>query len=650
MASMQSPTIPPASPLLSVLLILGSCGLCEEPVPQPLPGTSPLVQRLFVKPLKAAEPLPSSRSAGPSAQVPQLEPQANSPLAEEYAALDPKQDGWQSEAWHDILKKRFAKLAYWIEHPKKRSPTQLELVADASIVCDRLRPSQEQLVYHDDVFSVWRQADRNSAQQSGQTGATRPNTNSGLTRFQEQLVDWLSLMQGAHEVLRVEFKIFRVDDTQDEVSCQVQVFLVGRGDDQAIQQNAVWQCRWTKDASNPLLQSIKLADYERIRATAEHGLPLADCTEAVIGANSCYRQQLLFGQDHWCERIEARLGVYVRALSGLAVGDINNDGRDDLYLCQPGGLPNRLFLQQPDGTAQDISAESGADLMEPCKSALFVDLDNDGNQDLLVLAIYSAVAIFQGDGQGNFAYQGAIPIAGQAYSLAAADYDNDRLLDVYVCSYNHVPGAIGDAAQIHPDSYFDANNGVRSVLLQNAGNFRFRDVTRDVGLEMNNRRYSFAASWEDFDNDGDLDLYVANDYGRNCLYRNDDGRFTDVAPQLNAEDIASGMSVAWGDYDNNGFMDLYTSNMWSSAGNRITFHERFPIDHRTAQALIRRSAKGNTLMRNSGGGPFDDVSFSAGVNLGRWAWGSKFLDLNNDGWEDVAVANGMVTGALKDDL
>ena len=104
-------------------------------------------------------------------------------------------------------------------------------------------------------------------------------------------------------------------------------------------------------------------------------------------------------------------------------------------------------------------------------------------------------------------------------SLAAADFDEDGDLDVYACCYSQ---RATSPLMGRPVPYHDANNGGRNLLFRNDGRWRFQDVTRQVGLDENNRRFSFAACWEDYDNDGDLDLYVANDYGRNNLYENSD--------------------------------------------------------------------------------------------------------------------------------
>ena len=160
-----------------------------------------------------------------------------------------------------------------------------------------------------------------------------------------------------------------------------------------------------------------------------------------------------------------------------------------------------------------------------------------------------------------------------------------------------------------------------------------------------------AASWEDFDNDGDMDLYVANDFGRNCLYRNEAGRFTDVASETGVEDHASGMSVSWSDFNRDGLMDVYVSNMFSAAGNRVTFQRRFAEGLENGiVSNVQRMARGNTLFSANSDGSFRDVSERSAVTMGRWAWSSRFADFNNDGWQDLVVANGYVTNEETSDL
>ena len=233
------------------------------------------------------------------------------------------------------------------------------------------------------------------------------------------------------------------------------------------------------------------------------------------------------------------------------------------------------------------------------------------------------------------------------------DWDQNADLDLYVCAYKrNTLSQEGGEGIILPSGpglflYYDANNGAANSLLRNDGDWQFSDCTKEVGVDRNNTRMSYAAAWEDYDEDGDPDLYVANDFGRNNLYRNDGGTFTEVAAEANAEDSASGMSVSWADYDRDGAMDLYVANMFSAAGNRILDQDRFdPVLSDGIRDTYRRFARGNTLMRNLGSGRFEDVSVDAGVTLGRWAWSSNFADLNNDGWEDLVVLNGFYSSEL----
>ena len=423
-------------------------------------------------------------------------------------------------------------------------------------------------------------------------------------------------------------------------------------DRQVIEQHATLSLEWIAGAADkpPRLSGISATEFEEV-VTLRGVIPLfADCTKSAIGHNACFEEQLLHGQEHWLRRRQTALGISNFGHHGLAVGDVNGDGLEDLYVCQTGGLPNRLLVQNPDGTATDVARAAGVDLMERTHSALLIDIDNDGDQDL-VLGTEAALVLMENDGTGKFALKalGALP---NAFSLAAADYDDDGDLDLFACFYASLPDYQRNAGLgLQPIPYHDANNGLSNALLRYDGDWKLTDVTGEVGMEENNNRWSFAASWEDYDNDGDLDLYVANDFGRNNLWQNDGGKFKDVAAEAGVEDIASGMSVSWGDYNRDGNMDLYVGNMFSSAGGRIAYQRQF---HQQADDEVRshlqRLARGNTLFLNTGDGQFLDVSEKAGVTMGRWAWGSNWVDLNNDGWLDLVVANGYMTNRQPDDL
>ena len=233
--------------------------------------------------------------------------------------------------------------------------------------------------------------------------------------------------------------------------------------------------------------------------------------------------------------------------------------------------------------------------------------------------------------QGNYYYPETM-----GSGTAFFDYDGDGWQDIYL-----INGA--------PLSTPSPDPLPTNQLYRNGGDGTFANTTITSGS--GDSGYGMGCAAADYDNDGDQDLYLANDFGRNCLYRNDGGRFMDVAAEAGVEDIASGMSVTWGDYNRDGHMDVYVSNMFSTAGNRITFQDQFKPGISIAdRASIQRHARGNTLFVNNGNGTFSDVSVESGTTMGRWAWSSLFVDLNNNGWEDIVVANGYMTAPDTNDL
>lgn len=414
-----------------------------------------------------------------------------------------------------------------------------------------------------------------------------------------------------------------------------------------LQSNSSWRCRWRSGAEGePLvLTGIEVLRHEEVtRLTAE---PLyADRTLDLFRDEPSFERQVLPSLSHWRRRLDASLGVSLLGHQGLAVGDADGDGLEDLYLCQPGGLPNRLYRARADGRAEDISRAAGVDFLDSTRSALWLDLDEDGDSDLVV-ALFGSLLFLENDGEAHFELRTEVT-SPTVTSIAAADTDLDGDLDVYACGY--IPPYDGDAT---PTPYHDANNGMRNALFRNEGEWSFVDATEQVGLDENNRRFSFSAVFEDIDNDGDPDLYVANDFGRNALYRNDGrGQFDEVAAEGGVEDISAGMGVSFADFDGDGWMDLYVSNMYSAAGRRITYQRRFESDSSDEViGHLQRHARGNTLFRNLGDGRFADVTEERAVEMGRWAWGSLFRDINGDGLPDLLVPNGFVTGdAEADDL
>lgn len=566
--------------------------------------------------------------------------------------FDPASDsGWNTEILSASATAQLKQLGKTMTYPEHLSTEALKLFLSDEFTCTGLRPETGRVVYDDTLYSVRRWEPNSTAQ----SPIKFVGANGFLKALRELLAD------STHEDgLSVAFKVFRIDASDASFTTQVLLEVSSRRGDSASQHNARWLCRWKQPLligddpgdEPPRLDSVKLLGFEEVTLQAKRGRLFADCTESAMAHNENYRHQVLPGMNHWLTRIPRTSGVSIMANHGVAVGDVNGDGLEDVYVPDAGGLPNRLYLQNLDGTVTDASAEAGVDWKENSTSTLFIDLDNDGDQDLVV-ATNPGVLFAANDGSGRFRQRNLFP-ALDPFSLCSADYDLDGDLDLYVCGYwaRHQ-----DRKSLPvPVPYYDANNGGRSFLLRNDGDFRFSDMTEESGIDQNNTRYSFAAAWEDYDNDGDLDLYVANDFGRNNLYRNERSpgsstpQFIDVAAEAGVEDAASGMSVTWGDYNRDGWMDLYVSNMFSSAGGRIAYQPQFAPGRGSLAQYAQRMARGNTLFLNRGDGRFDDATDEAAVTMGRWAWASKFADLNNDGWLDLVVTNGYFTSDNKDDL
>jgi len=412
-----------------------------------------------------------------------------------------------------------------------------------------------------------------------------------------------------------------------------------------------WDLEW--DAASPdqyRLRSWQFGEETRARSAKPWYEDIAP--RAFVQATS-YSEQLLRGVDDWRTVLDGACGIDIYGHNGVSVGDIDGDGFDDLYVCQPGGLPNRLYRNRGDGTFDDITDSSGVGLLENTACAIFADFSNAGRQDLVVVRAAGPL-LFLNQGGGKFrlkpsAFQFANPPQGTFTGAAAADYDRDGWLDIYFCLYSYYQGA--DQYQ-YPTPYYAAENGPPNFMLRNNRDGTFRDVTAQSGLNQNNTRYSFCCGWGDYNRDGRPDLYVVNDFGRKNLYRNNgDGTFNDVAPQAGVEDVGAGMSVCWLDYDNDGVEDLYVADMWTSAGERISSQEIF--QNRTVpetRALYRKHAMGNSLFRNRGDGTFQDSTARSGAGMGRWSWSSDAWDFDHDGFADLYVVNGMVSGAIREDL
>jgi len=472
-----------------------------------------------------------------------------------------------------------------------------------------------------------------------------PQASVGPEAFLQEL---RSVLSSYSTVLTAELQVTRIDAAPGRLETRVRYELVGAGPGFHREQRVG---TWSLDWKAGLLRRWRWLDETRSRSVAPW---YADIASHAFGGNSSYAQQLLRGVDYWRTVLDGACGIDIYGHNGVSAGDIDGDGFDDIYVCQPAGLPNRLYRNRGDGTFEDITEASGVGILENTACALFADFDNDGRQDLVVVRANGPL-LFLNQGGGRFrhkpgAFQFANAPRGTFTGAAAADYNRDGWLDIYFCLYAYYQGT--DQYK-YPVPYYAAENGPPNFMMRNNGDGTFRDVTAETGLNVNNTRYSFCCGWSDYNRDGWPDLYVVNDFGRKNLYRNNgDGTFTDAAAEAGVEDVGAGMSVSWLDYDNDGSPDLYVANMWTAAGERVSMQEAFQKDApEPVRAFYRKHAMGNSLfLSRDRQVAFEDATAQAGVGMGRWSWSSDSWDFDHDGFPDLYIANGMLSGPIREDL
>ncbi len=362
--------------------------------------------------------------------------------------------------------------------------------------------------------------------------------------------------------------------------------------------------------------------------------------------------------------------------SGVAVGDFDGDGRDDIYLVNELG-PNALYRNKGDGTFEDVADAAGVALGDRvCVGATFVDYDNDGNLDLYVTSTRGGNVLFRNLGHGKFkdmTKEAGLTHVGHSQTGVFFDYDNDGFLDLFLT--NTAAWTSNEYAE--RDHYWVGQGllgGVLqgsmefNILYRNNGDGTFTDVTAKVGLK--GRGWAGDAAAFDYNGDGRMDLFVTSMFGRCQLYRNDRDHFTDVTLDVLGRTPWGAIGTKVLDLNNDGRLDLFVvdmhSDMWMRLDREhyslkyvaVTWNTKFkllsgPVAHvlpgepdGERKLISQMGTKyeellfGNACYRNDGGGKFTEISDKAGLET-FWPWGIADGDFDNDGLVDIFIPAGM---------
>ncbi|MCP4654523.1 MAG: CRTAC1 family protein [bacterium] len=324
---------------------------------------------------------------------------------------------------------------------------------------------------------------------------------------------------------------------------------------------------------------------------------------------------------------------YTALGAAAVVADYNGDGFDDVFTTDSSvDGENRLYRNNGDFTFTDVAREAGVaagnDAANATADALWFDYNNDGRPDLLVVR-FGQNLLFENRGDGTFVEVSArVGLTRHLNCIVAIafDYDRDGDLDLLLGNYFQPVNLFDPSdSRFFPESFETANNGGGVVLFRNNGagedgTFTFTDATVESGLVVSG--WTLDLGHADADHDGDDDLYVAADFGTDSFFANNgDGTFTNTSEKAIGIDTKKGMNVDWADHDNDGLLAIYVTNI--------------------TDEYMR---EGNFLWHNDGDLTFSDLGRETGTHNTGWGWGGRFFDYDNDGWLDIYVVNGWVSG------
>ena len=349
---------------------------------------------------------------------------------------------------------------------------------------------------------------------------------------------------------------------------------------------------------------------------------------------------------------------------GVAIGDINNDGLQDVYFTG-NMVKDRLFLNKGNMKFEDISLQSG--IAEQgvktgwCTGVTMVDINEDGNLDIYVSRSADPNPenrknlLFINNGDLTFIEKAeSFGLADPGYSTQASffDYDKDGDLDVFII--NHSLQKYTTGAQENPELRKEKNPFFADKLYRN-DSLHFTDVTEQAGIISNLLSFGLGLSVSDINNDGWPDIYVGNDFNEPdyLFINNHNGTFTESLKQCMDQVSQFSMGCDIADYNNDGLSDLVTLDMLAEDNKTQKMHSGSENFDKT-QMLVKSGSyyqfSRNMLHKNNGDGTFSETGQLAGISNTDWSWSALFSDFDNDGRKDLFVSNGYVRDYLDFDF
>ena len=345
---------------------------------------------------------------------------------------------------------------------------------------------------------------------------------------------------------------------------------------------------------------------------------------------------------------------------GVAIGDINNDGLSDIYMTANMG-ENKLYLNKGDFVFEDITASAGVGGNKPWSTGVVMaDVNADGYLDIYV----SNAGTLEGNNHDNDLYinngDGTFTEKATAFNLAETgfsthatffDYDKDGDLDAYILNNSNVPvSSLGNEGQrdIRAQEWDKVKpefRGVGDLLMRNDGDI-FTDVSEEAGIYGSLIGFGLGVVVTDINQDLWPDLYVSNDFfERDYLYINQqDGSFRESIKDFTSHLSLSAMGVDISDVNNDGLQDIFITDMLPEEEERVKSVMEFDgynVYKRKQRNDFYQQFIQNTLQINNGNGTFSEVAYGAGVEASDWSWTGLIFDMDNDGYRDIYVTNGI---------